>query len=372
MTRNVRAIRGLGFGLGLAVAAAATAQAPPLARMDVVQRSVPAGPVALIDGAPVGREDFLYLYGEQLMGRAMAAGTKDPEDGVRVMTGLRCLGELVQREILHQVARRRGMTVSAAELTEAYTREFERLQRQFAERGGTAPTEAEILERSGRSQEEAREDMRKALLVKKARDAIVKEQGLTVPEADVRKFYESRPELFRRPSGMHLRQVYVAPKPNPRDAGEAAWKAARKTLEKALARMRAGESFAAVARAVSEAPDKDQGGDLGMRPRTQLPEFLVEIAQAMSPGDTSDIIRSEHGLHIIQLVATEPGEDVSLEEAHGRIEALLLEVKAEEAVNTFCQPIVDDPERVKIFLQLEKTLAGLPDLDGLEDLSAGS
>ncbi len=113
-----------------------------------------------------------------------------------------------------------------------------------------------------------------------------------------------------------------------------------------------------MAQSVSEAPDRTKGGDLGMVPAVELPAFYREAAAKLKPGEISDVIQSEYGMHAIQLVAAEPGADIPLEEARDRIKELLTEAKKEEAVALYCEPIVNDPERVKIFLHLEQTLTG--------------
>ena len=339
-------------------AIAAPAQAPDLSRLDVVERSVPDGPVALVQGSPISREEFLFLYRTQL---AMATAQQRGEEvstNERVRTGLRCLGELMQREILYQEAKKRALTVPESAIDEAFAEKLERLRTHMEQRADQKLSKEDVLERTGQTEEEARESLRKSLLVQKAWDAISEERGVSVPEADIERFYNERPELFRRPSRLHLRQIFVSPTPSPQKADEDAWNAARKRVEKALARIKAGEKFTAVAESVSDAPNKARGGDLGMVPAMELPEFYREAAAKLEPGEVSDVIRSEYGLHVVQLVDSEPGADVPLEEARDRIEELLTEAKKEEAIALYCEPIVNDPDKVKIFLHLEDALTG--------------
>lgn len=346
--------------LPLIFAAGAMAQAPDLSRLDIVERSIPPGPVALVEGAPVDSDDFLYLYRSQLLAFAMQQGAQEIRDSDRVKIGLRALAELIQREILRQEGVRRGFNVSQAELEAAYDRKLKALQQQLNRPDGGVPSEAEILEQSGQTRAEALEEMRKSILVDKTWDALAAEKGVKVSNQEIQSFFQENQGIFKRPARLHFMQIFILPKPNPKEAKEAAWKEAEKKAENALARIRAGESFQAVARDVSESPDAKNGGDMGLAPVSQLPPFFVERARTMTPGSLSNVFRSEHGVHLIRLVESEDSENVSFDQVRDRIEAVLKEQKTEAIVSEFCAPILKDARRVHIFLQLERTLAALP------------
>ncbi|HPO12808.1 MAG TPA: peptidylprolyl isomerase [Candidatus Hydrogenedentes bacterium] len=336
------------------ISAGASAQAPPLEKMDLVDRLVPDGPVAFVDGSPISREDFLFLYHSQLMMAAMQVGEKNVDDEIRVRTGARCLGELVRREILWQEAKRRNITVSEADINEEYANRLKTLQEQLKEPDKEIPTEAEILTRSGMTKAETQENVRKALMVQRAADAILKSKKVVVSDAEVNKIYQEQPELFQRPNQIHLKQIFIRAKSPVNEKSQAA---AEETAKKALARIRTGESFEAIAKALSNAPDAVNGGDLGPIPPEQLPPFYVDEAKTMKPGDISEPIRSEHGFHIIKLVAAENASTIPLEEVRDQVKEVLLEDKHETAINEFCSPIMNDAKRVRLFLSLEKELA---------------
>jgi len=337
----------------------AGAQAPDLSKMDVVERSLPDGPIALVDGKGVSRGDFLFLYRTELLAMADRGHVEKLPDKARVMAGLVSLRKLLEREILFQEALNRKISVTDKEADAAYLTRLDSLKKEMAGPDGPAPDEAHILEKARQTREEALESVRKTLLVDKIGELIAGEKKSAVQEAEIRKFYDNRADLFKRPGTIHLLQIFVKPGPSPKDAPEAGWEKARKTIDKALARIRAGESFETVAKEVSEAPDRDKGGDMGPVPEASLPPFFVEAARSMQPGAMSEIIRSDLGLHLIKLVAREAGGEIAFDEAKDRIAALLKNVKNEEIVSNFCQGVLDQG-RVQIFVQLEKHLATLP------------
>lgn len=335
----------------LLLGAAVRAQAPDLSGMDAVQRALPDGPVALVDGKPVTPEDFLFLYQSQLARMQFASHGKEIPESVKIKAGISTLAELVQREIVSQLGERRNLKVSQAEIDEAYNKQMKLLIKEFTSETHT-PTEAEILERSGQTREEGLRDIYKALMVEKATKALAEEKKLTITDQEAREFYDKNNARFQRPDTIHLKQIYARPGTDPATADEKAWAAAEKKIKDAEARFKVGESFEGVAKAVSDGKDKDNGGDMGPRPAQALPPVFVEMAKSMNPGDTSAPFKSEYGWHIIRLVAREGEANVPFEEAKDFIKDRLLVVKRVAAVEEYCQPIMADEERVQIFLQL--------------------
>jgi len=79
------------------------------------------------------------------------------------------------------------------------------------------------------------------------------------------------------------------------------------TAQRAVQALRAGANFIALARQVSEdVTTRSSGGDLGFLPRGVMPPTFDKVAFAMKPGEISDVVRSEFGFHVIQVVEIDP------------------------------------------------------------------
>ena len=339
----------LTFAVSLIVSLAAQpgwAQAPTLEKMDIVQRSMPDGPVALVNGKPISREDFLFLYTSQLARMHFASGGKKLNDTVRISAGISTLAELVQRELLCQLCDHRKLKVSQADVQKAYDEQLELLKKEFTA-NGEKPTEEEILQRSGQSRDGAFEDIHKSLLVAKASAHLAKEKGLQVSDEEAREFFDNNKSRFQRPGMLHLKQIFIRA-----DGTEGSWEKAEKAIKKAQARFTVGESFAGVAKSMSDGQDAEEGGDMKMRPTQAIPPIYVEKANTMKIGETSQPFKSEQGWHIIRLVAKKGASDISFEDAREFIKARLMQAKTAAAVEEYCQPIIANEDRVQIFLQL--------------------
>ncbi len=124
-------------------------------------------------------------------------------------------------------------------------------------------------------------------------------QNVTVTDADVD---AKVTEESTTPELRHAWMIAVAPElasgeTTPTDAEKAAAKA---KAEQALADLKAGKDWAAVAKAVSTDPSKDQAGDLGFVDKTASLDTPFTDALTAAPKDTpTDVIEGEDGTYRI-------------------------------------------------------------------------
>jgi parvulin-like peptidyl-prolyl isomerase len=76
---------------------------------------------------------------------------------------------------------------------------------------------------------------------------------------------------------------------------------AKKLAESVLKRVQSGSDFATLAKEVSDDPTaKERGGDLGSFDRYTMTKPFADAAFALSVGQTSGIVETEFGFHIIK------------------------------------------------------------------------
>lgn len=71
--------------------------------------------------------------------------------------------------------------------------------------------------------------------------------------------------------------------------------------EQALKQLNSGTDFRQIAASFSEAPDALQGGAMGWREFDRLPTLFAEALVKMKPGESSSVLRSPNGFHIVRL-----------------------------------------------------------------------
>jgi peptidyl-prolyl cis-trans isomerase SurA len=74
-------------------------------------------------------------------------------------------------------------------------------------------------------------------------------------------------------------------------------------------RARKGEDFGQLAIANSSSQTALEGGKLGWRKGSQLPQFITDLVVRMKPGEVSDPVRTPSGFHIVKLDERRGGEE---------------------------------------------------------------
>jgi len=158
---------------------------------------------------------------------------------------------------------------------------------------------------------------------------------------ELQRYYNQHPDDFRVPEEVKVRHILVKT-PAPGADGKTdpkAVEAARVKAEDALKKVKSGGNFADLAKKNSDDPGSAaKGGDLGWigRGRT-VPEF-EKSAFSLKPGETSGLIQSSYGFHIIQVEDVHRPRVKPLDEVKAQIEPAVAAQKSaaqsEEVANT--------------------------------------
>lgn len=118
------------------------------------------------------------------------------------------------------------------------------------------------------------------------------------PEEELYRYYQEHPEFFGIPAMVRIGQIQFRV---PENADEKARAAVRAKAEDALKRLRNGESFAALAEALTENPQgKVAKGDLGFL-QPDKDEWLKKAVDGLAVGQFSEVLESPVGYEIILL-----------------------------------------------------------------------
>ncbi len=231
-----------------------------------------------------------------------------------------------------------GITVSDQELQQQYQRENTKVKFEYAVvtledlMKQVHPTEAELksyFEQHKQQYANAIPEKRQARYV--VIDTAKVRQQVKVTPQELQQYYNAHRDDYRVPEQVNVRHILIkTPAPGPDGkVDEAAVKAAREKAESILKQVQAGGNFAELAKKYSEDPgSKDNGGSLGWIQRGQtVPEF-EQAAFSLPKGQTSGLVRSTFGFHIIHVDDKQEAHVKSLDEVKAQIEPQIAADKA--------------------------------------------
>jgi peptidyl-prolyl cis-trans isomerase D len=160
-------------------------------------------------------------------------------------------------------------------------------------------------------------------------------QSIAIPEAELRKLYEANKDQYRMPERVKVRHILLKTTDKPKDEIPKI----RARAEELLRDIKGGADFAALAKKNSEDTGSAvNGGDLGWIVRGQTVQNFETTAFSLKPKEISNVITTEYGFHIIQVLEKEEARLRPFEEVKAQLEQ---ERKKQQVYDTM-QRLADD------------------------------
>jgi len=252
------------------VAASPTVAPSPAPTISVIP-SITVTVVAKVNGVELSRDDFeqAVTRDAKLIAQQYGIDWNDPQaEGLLPELQQNVLDRLISQELLRQLAETEGLTPSDDEVQA----EVEAAEAQIVEQGPFADLD-EFLESSGLTKADIENLIRGGVIYEKVLEA------------------HGGPKEMEQ---VHARHILVETE----EEGDAV-----------LAKLGEGEDFVDLAAEYStDTGSQDNGGDLGWFPRgAMVPEF-EEVAFALEIGEISELVETEFGYHIIEVLEREVRE----------------------------------------------------------------
>jgi len=200
------------------------------------------------------------------------------------------LERLINDRLLLQYAAQTGVRVDDTQLDKTVERIAEQNQL-------SVPEFRAALEQEGISYRKFREDIRNEIIIARLREREV-ENRVNVTEAEIDNYLTTQSARGDIQDEFEISHILIR---TPEEGAPEELQKLREKAEQALKQLQNGVNFAEVSASFSDAPNALEGGSLGWKTSTQIPELFNEALKPLQPGDLSPILRSPNGFHILKM-----------------------------------------------------------------------
>jgi len=182
----------------------------------------------------------------------------------------------------------------------------------------------------------------------RAEFVVLTQDGLEVKVSDdeIKRWYDGHKDRYQQPEERRASHVLIATEGKDKAQARAKAEQVLKDVQKTPA------AFAEIAKKNSDDPGSaGQGGDLGFFGRGMMVKPFEDAVFALKEGETSGIVESDFGFHIIRLTAIRAAREKPLAEVRGEIEKELKTAAAgrkfAEAVEAFSNAVYEQSDSLQ-------------------------
>jgi len=309
----------LSFFLGVSLVGTLHAQKPE-------QQPAAGGKAAVVNGVVIQEEEVNrgLLYQQQ---RMLATTGQVIRPDMMPEARKMVLENLIDRELLYQQSRKKGISIKDAEVNE----QLDRLKKQYPNEQAFKDSMAEDHLTEDTVKSRIKMNLAVQQFVEKEFEGKVQ-----VTEAEAKAFYDGHPEYFTEPETIRASGILIKTDVK---SDAAKKEEARKKMEDIQKRVQKGEDFAILAKDFSQDASAAQGGDLGTIPRGRMPKALDDAAFSLKPGEVSNVLETELGFHLIKVHEKKPERVVPLKDVEEKIRQHLSNQKLKQMVDEYLNEV---------------------------------
>jgi peptidyl-prolyl cis-trans isomerase SurA len=229
------------------------------------------------------------------------------------------LSRLIDDLLIEQQAKKAGIAIRDAEVMGA-------IRDMLRKRNISQADFQMAMERDGTTLEDYKKGVRDQL----TRMALIQKDiksKVAVSDEEIGEYYRKHREDYEGNEAVRIKQILFL---MPKEGGRAAKERLRATAEAIHKRLLNGEPFEQISAKYSQGPAASQGGDIGyIEKGVMLPE-MEEVALRLPLNQTSDVIESPVGFHIIRVIDRRGAGIKPIESVRGEIKEKIEQEKVEK------------------------------------------
>lgn len=282
-----------------------------------------------VDKSLVARVNSIPVYADQLERELvrlrqqlqMMGQTLKKEDLAAMKSA--ALNSLVSRMLLEQEGIKKGIAIDE----EAVKSRIGAFKKRFADEKAFQ----KALAGMSITYKELQADIRQNLAVKNLIEQEVSD-SVTVSPLEKKEYYQSNTHVFQMPEQVRASHILIKVEP---EGGQEEKEKARSLIEKIKKDLDGGADFAVLAKEHSQGPSNVRGGDLGFFKRGDMVEPFEKAAFSSEPGQTSGVVETRFGFHLIKTVEKKPSGMRPYEDVEKRIGEFLKNEKIKMKLNEY-------------------------------------
>ena len=239
--------------------------------------------------------------------------------------------DVLERQVLErQIIERLQLQLASETSLRVDDVALERAIGRIADNNRLSPADfRKALEKDGISWERFREEVRNEMLLGRVREREV-DSRIVVSDAEVANYLANPDHAAAGRDEFNLAHILFRV---PEGASPEQLARLRAKAEEVAARVARGEAFDKLAASYSDAPDALSGGNLGWRSAERLPGLFAEAVASLKPGETTPILRSAAGFHLIKVLGRKGGSQDAMPAQVQQTHARHILIKTSEIVS---------------------------------------
>jgi peptidyl-prolyl cis-trans isomerase C len=277
--------------------------------------------VAVVNGVIIRQDEFDREL-DFFVKRAAPDGQQIPDFQLAKIKN-DVLESLIDREVLFQESKKKGIEVKA----DAISDQLKSIKQKY-------PDEAqfsELLKDMGLTESDVESQIKRGMAIQQLINTEVAEK-VKISDEESKEYYDNHPEFFKKPEQVRASHILIKVDEN---ASEAQKTEARKKIKEVQQKLQKGEDFATLAKTYSEGPSGPGGGNLGYFRRGQMVKPFEDAAFSLKSGETSDIVETRFGYHLIKVFDKQPEKTMTYAEIKDQLNEHLKKQKLETEVDVY-------------------------------------